>query len=659
MSRVRIRASALAACYAFYTLVTLGSTRAGSYIDPALLNMPWGNYSFTRDPWRGYLETVPAVDYLDGLGVVWNRSVPDRSADWTAAELSWAGFARVRVEMPWGAVRWDEKGLDAAAARRFASILEALRAHHLRPLILLNANHLDPCPVHWSQVVVRRDASAGSRTLNVTGSLSAVTAGHTTIMSLADSVKAGPIIVGYTHGTAPTLELSKPLSRSLKAGEKLRLATLKYLPLFGPGTPEFERTIAGWLRYVRLVADFTTEHYGDDFDVEMWNEYSFGSAFLDINNYMSPAPGGAPQPEPFHRGGRIWELADRTVRTLHDQHPRVKVIWGFSNTSFFHVATRDLPRGTDGQSYHPYGTGRRCYADIVKHRRRLLVDDKVPSGCIVEPEGSAHTWDQTESLMRLLAPQVRNSPPPGTRHFRHFISEHGFRPAEIGIVGPAAAARAKSKFLLRAPMFWLNKGISALYVYAVYETDPLGFGIFDADGGVSPAMRALHMLTRHLAAAEPISAPRRLTLSLDRSDGGAAADSERGETAPIDRVAILPFQVTDRRFALGVYVMTRDFPADLPPREHTLSISGVRGDGAAVSYYSPFTDSAEPVKVKARSDHSITVTVGVTDVPRLLEITEAAARAKPRIAQASEAAHESSQRALRCRPASHGSESPC
>ena len=50
---------------------TATSARAAPYTDPKLLEVPWGNYSFIRQGWRGYLETVPGTRYRDGLGVVW------------------------------------------------------------------------------------------------------------------------------------------------------------------------------------------------------------------------------------------------------------------------------------------------------------------------------------------------------------------------------------------------------------------------------------------------------------------------------------------------------------------------------------------------------------------------------------------------------------
>jgi hypothetical protein len=502
--------------------------------------------------------------------------------------------------------------------------LQALRAQGLRPLILLNANHLEPCPVKWRELIAVRNAAAGSRSLLAQGDLEGVEPLAASLMSLADGTSPGPLIERYSHEDPRVLELSKPLVRAVRAGERLKVAVLAYPPLHPVGTPEFERTVGGWLRYVALVATFVARHYGsDEFDVEIWNETTFGSGFLDIDNYRAPLSPSR-MPEPFHRGGRVWELAQRTVTALHRDHPDVRVIWGFSNTSFFHVSIPELPHGLDGQSYHPYGTGRRCPADLVRGRERFNLDGRVPPGCIVQPEGYAHGWQQTESLLRLIAPGVRETHPPGSDSFAHYITEHGFNPAELGITDSGDARVAKAKFLLRAPLLWLNKGLTGLYVYNAYGGDDLGFGLFERGGGVSGGLRALRRLTGRFAGATAIAAPRQLTLAVEReAAAGVTAGGNRGNVLPQqDAVALLPFQVNAHKFIVGAYVMTQDFPAALAAQPYVITISGVHGGRAAVTYYAPDADAIEPSPVVARNAQALSVRVALTDVPRLIEIEE-------------------------------------
>jgi hypothetical protein len=597
------------------------AVEAGSYTDPTLLDVPWGGFSFARQAWRGYLETVPAVDFLSGLGVVWSSSPPGKSPDRVAADLAWAGFERVRIEVPWGAVRADEDGFKDGAAAELSSKLRALKAHGLRPMILLNANHLEPCPAQWRELRVEQAAPAGSLAVVVSGDLRGIEPSRATLMSLADGVTPGPMIDGYSGDRLHTIALSKELPRAVREGEVLRLAVLAYAPLHPVGTPEFERTAAGWLRYVDLAAKLVERNYGPEFDVEIWNEFTFGSGFLSIDNYLSPQRRVA-GPEPFHEGGRIWELASRTVERLRERHPGALPIWGLSSTSFFHVPVADLPPGIAGQTYHPYGTGRLCFADAVKNKSQRLLDHDMPSGCITQPEGWALSWYQTESLVRLIAPGPRAARPRGSAAFAHFITEHGFRPDEVGIADARAAQRAKAKFLLRAPLLWLNKGIRALYVYDAYDGNALGCGMIDPNGDAGDALRALHNLTERLSAATEITEPRRLAIELARV-GAAAERTDAARSAPLDDlVAVLPFQLTDRAFALGAYVMTQNFPADLPPQPYAITVSGVRGEHAVVSAYSPESGTVEPVRVVARSEREIVVELELTDVPRLIEIDE-------------------------------------
>ena len=591
---------------------------AQPYTDPTLLEMPWGRYSFVRPAWRGYLETVPAVDYLQGLGVVWNRVPPGVSERELAERLAAAGFARVRLEIPWGSVDWDETRFIAADEARTARVLRALKEQGLRPLILLNANHLQPCPVQWRELTVLADAPAGSVELEARADLTGAAGYAATVMSLADGVEPGPLLEQASLEGGSRVQLSKGLPRPVRAGERLRVALLKYPPLHAVGSEEFERTAAGWLRYVALTSAFVAEHYGsDDVDFEIWNELTFGSAFLDAARYGARL---GEVPDLLQPGGRAHELARRTVQALAQHSPRSRVIWGFSNTTFFHVKVPDLPTGIHGQSYHPYGTGRRCFADLIRGKEALLLDDVVPPGCAVQPEGYAHSWSQTESLVRLIAPAARVIRPPGSTEFRHYITEHGVAPRELGITDASAAQRAKTKFLLRAPLLWLGKGITGLYVYGAFDGDNSGFGLLGERGEATPALAALQRLTRRLRDATPVAVPQPLMLAVERDP---AAPPELIAGAPQrDFVAVVPLQLDSRRFALAAYVMTQDFPRDLPEQPYFIEVTGLFEPRGAVTFYSPDTDTVAPVEIVSRGANGLRIRVGLTDVPRLIEIEQ-------------------------------------
>jgi hypothetical protein len=95
-------------------------------------------------------------------------------------------------------------------------------------------------------------------------------------------------------------DLSAPLSHEVPTG-KLALADLKYHPFSGTvledGTsnPFAEETVNGWRAYVATVCQTVKEDHGTEgrpdagFDLEVWNEYTFCSDFLDERCYYDPA----------------------------------------------------------------------------------------------------------------------------------------------------------------------------------------------------------------------------------------------------------------------------------------------------------------------------------------------------------------------------------
>jgi hypothetical protein len=600
---------------------TSAPQRPFRYVDPTQLALPFPYYSLVRQPWRAYLEATPAATYLNGLGVVWGGPVPGKSDAEVAAELAWAGFRRVRIEFPWSALRWDETGAQAQFSAQLTELLGALKASGLRPLILLNANHSAPCPLQTSAWRLASAARTGDREIQVAGSPTGIVPMFSMVSTLSTSGHAGPLVTGVSSNGV--LTLSRPLTSDLQANTPVGIARLKYEPLFPVGTQEFENTATGWLTYVAYVIHFMRQVYGPDFDLEMWNELTFGSDFLDVNHYFEP-PLTVEAVDFLHAGGSAWELARRTSAEVRQLDPAARLIWGFSNTTFFHTAVADLPPGFSGQSYHPYGVGPRCYAKLILGRERYNADGFVPAGCAIMPEGWAHTFQQTETLMRLLNPEARVAHPPGVGHFEHYMTEHGLSPAELGIHDQAQALRAKEKFLLRAPLLWLNKGISALYVYDSFDGDDAHFGVLQHDGGISPAMGALHRLVSRLGtgAAAPAT-PAALDASVEQLTGTSSVYPNDPDGRYVTRrqtVAVLPFALAPGKLAIAAYVMTENFPQDLAPQRYRITLRGLEGSKASVTCYDPMTDSSPNIAVNAHSAGQLSIDVQLTDTPRLLEI---------------------------------------
>lgn len=142
---------------------------------------------------------------------------------------------------------------------------------------------------------------------------------------------------------------------------------------------------------------------------------------------------------------------------------------------------------------------------------------------------------------------------------------------------------------------------------------------------------------------EPIVAPRRLSVLelweykprlMFAGDGSA----ERPHQWNRDWFALLPYQLTTKKFLVPYYVMTVDayFPWNrerdpfdperyaMPEQEFEVTIGNCAGSGAKVSAYDPLTNESVPVElVKDKcSANQLTVKLKTVDYPRFLLIEE-------------------------------------
>jgi hypothetical protein len=379
-----------------------------------------------------------------------------------------------------------------------------------------------------------------------------------------------------------------------------------------------------------------------DFEVEIWNELVFGSAFLSINSYYDPAK-VADDREILHEGGPAWELGRQTASQVKSHNPAARVIWGFSNTDFYHTAISELPAGVDGQSYHPYGTNRQQIPRDFppKDQHKLVVEKFIPHLTWCMPEGYAHLGTTIEQLIRgQLRPDLRAANvPPGSSAFSHYMTEHGFVAHEAGITRKEATQAYKAKAMLRALTFWLNKGISKMDIYTVYEAKDSETGILWSEPGPasygrggqpsrSPALAALKNLTRQFQGAEALTEPRKLQFGVTALHGQPVVFEGGWGHRPLyyrEMLALLPFQVNPHRFVVAGYVMSYDITRPPPAMTFRLRIEGVEGSTVKVRCYDPIRDSLVPHKEDARDGQSITLTLEQVEYPRLITLDEASA----------------------------------
>ena len=612
-----------------------------AYADPGLLaRLPFGSRSHWLQPWRAVSETVPASMLAQAIGAaVEDVTQPDHPA--VVENLARHGIRQLRLEIGWGEVDFSTESrlLNEGSVRR---LLFACRRARVRPLILLNAHHGRPTPFQRTEVHLISPVAAGDRSALVT-STAGVVPNRTGITDPVNNVMADLLV---TRAEAGSLQLSKPFPRALSAGSALELATLRYEPFSTPGTERNEATVAGWLRYVDLVSNFTGAVLdpagGQDrgFDLEVWNELTFGSRFLSIGNYYDPKP-----PDAQTQEEAIWaELPARTAAHMAANPARyagVALTNGFASTIPWVASSRQHPR-VSAVSKHPYPPVKQFPRDEETRLTALGRDAQPtrfePSYAAYFPEYSA-TAIQTETLLRdsidtpneiygvahgRLARQVDGRPAP----VDVWLTEIGVNPREVGIPDRQASERLKAKFYLRAGLFFTGIGVARTYLFNAIG--PVAeFGLVDAalPSASTPALRALARAIELICGSDegrPSRTPlRRLAFSVQPTTAASSALFAGDEGAGVpplqasDCLVLLPFQRASGCVTIVYYVMTRDVRTDWPPERMRVQIEGL-GPVEQVQASDPITGQNVFCAVVQREGQRLLLELEVTDTPRIL-----------------------------------------
>ena len=657
-------------------------TTSSPPIDPRQADIPFGYRSQWLQPWRGYLDTPPATTLRDGLGINFNPPTQGPLVADTLRLLARSGIRRARIELPWNAMDYEHPAqLSPAELPVFRAELLDMKQLGIRPLILLNSNSGGPTPSVPLPIRLVRPALAGSRTIVVDSSTARqIVPGRSGLD--APALQAGTLFTAV--GPGGVVRVSKPLASPLAAGAQAG-STLRYAPFAPPvllnGTPNpvFRQTMNGWLTYVAGVARWVKSTLGDTkFDLEVWNELSFGSEFLSQNAYYAPLPPGKPADLP------TLLLAD-TVRYLRNPSlglADVAITDGFASQTPFPAGSTSPP-GLSALSKHPY------QSQPLQFPQNQLISAIRPLDARAQPDysGGATTSDpardhfiphydaffpeyylsalQTETLTRDLSPQTseiygvrhgRFAAPAGGNPVGVWLTEMGTDLSRVGL-RPQAAGETKlgagdrehilAKATLRTYSAFINKGVSAVYLYAAFSPQ---FGLVDdafvnaAAAGRAPpesggvVLDALRRFAGTLADAQPIMhhRPLRLEQIADREQRVQfRGDGTAGHPSLYDRdvLAFLPFQLSTHSWIAPTYVMTRDIvhayrggtsPTrfDLPGEPFRIRVGGVDARTARVSLYDPLSNKAIPARIVTRSLDTVTIQLQVTDSPRMLRITD-------------------------------------
>jgi hypothetical protein len=638
-----------------------------SPIDPRQqTDLAFGDRSHWLQPWRAYLDTPPATRLRDAIGI--NFNVDPREADATAALLERSGFRRARLEISWDQIRLDDPDRMKSDST-LAALVGALKAHGIRPLILLNANHNGPGLARFFTAELARPAARGAREVRLTpATVRHVEDGHSGLNS-PDGKAADVLFTKVSASGRATL--SKPLPAALAAGPR-KAATLRYLP-FGPpeledgsSNPEFERTLDGWLRYVRAVVSQTRAVMGSqDFDVEVWNELSFGSDFLYQERYYDP-------PRERGKGDVTKELLKRTVAMLRGPDspaPKVGISDGFASQSPFPAPATD-PAGITALSKHPYYGLKRFPEDALfdatapldarghpsfqeeKHNGQIVRRDRfVPHYTAFFPEYIL-SGIQTEHMLRDISPittDVNGTPhgrkthPPGGPAPQVWITEANLDPTGADASNPGAVGsgpaerlaeperlRLQAKAALRYYTAFANKGVSAIDLFAAKDPalgliDPRFFTNLSGSGGPTPV--AVGRLARTLSGAQSLGRTRPLSLLAISEKGGDdqfKGDGTSAHPALTDRdvTAFFPFEVRPGRYVAAAYVMTRDLSQPYSETPFRFTIGNLDSKRLKVSAVDPMSGRSVHVSLVRRGHNRATVELPLTDYPRMITLDE-------------------------------------
>jgi len=638
---------------------------AGAYTSKKyLLDQPFGVNSQWIYPSRAYLTTVPASHFLQGIGVNFNPS--GENIDLVAQMLATHGFKRMRVEVDWGDLDYQTES-SVPSQPTLIAMLQAAQKWGLRPLIVLNANQGNPCP-HLSMVhTVTANAPQGATSVQLDGT-SDLIVGYSGISNLTSYTMNQVIVTGISGNT---VTLSQPLPVQLSAGQVIVMNTFKYVPFTVPDDPHYnaaqqQATMAGWLRYVLAISNIVSQYLGTKpgasdmgFDLELWNELTFGSQFLILPLYY----GQPPLPDSLTVGNALMTNTANLLTANAGQFGGVVLEDGFANENPFAAASLEPPRfGALGKHPYPvsatYPAGQEKVEAMLNALLGLEEYSFIPSYTGYMPEYYG-TGIQTETIIRDLAPITTSVY--GALHGQNarvvdgqvlpctvFITEIGIIPAAVGVMDTPTSQLMKAKGDSRMLVFFLNKGAGLVDLFAacgggdwdyqvlslLFEQYALTNSTYPADDTpyVSPALHVISEIVSQMENGLDTSLTQSKTRKLEvksirdsHNHYQFAGDGTPAHPPGYDReaFAFLPYQVNAHRFVIPYYVMTRNIAQPLTPESFKIKFTGVHAKGATVSVYDPLNDVSVPVVVDSAVGDEFTLSVTAADYPYLLIIDEA------------------------------------
>jgi hypothetical protein len=566
--------------------------------------VPFGQHSHYAQPWKAAPQTTPVAVFLNAIGMNYSSNT-----NWDSVSSI---VKNVRIEMSWANINWD----DTLNPQDFVARLTACKKYGIRPLILLNAHHGVPGPLKYSSLTLAAPLNVGDTTLTVTDA-SAVVLGHTGMSNIGDYLAMFPV---FTARAGNVLTLSVPSPIAYGNGTQITTDQLKYLPFTTQGSDEYNATITGWKKYVLTVATFvraTLETVGKEdggFDMECWNELTFGSNFLNAANYGLPA------------GPDMTNALIAATSEVFVDNPAVfagvGLGDGFSNTTPWPGASY-MPSAVTAIDKHPY-YGQKSYTNPDMSGSNLnqsyAHDTWAPTYTENFPEYYG-TLIQTETVLRDSGSIIDSSFSYAGIHGRFaqagktipvWITEYQYQPASV-----TGAPDEVAKAILRFFSFWPAQGVDKLQY-------------FNADNllGEPKALAGLLRIIVAMSAGRDDKAAERYLFIEDVADTHNnvqwAGDATHNPLYDRDVFAFLPYQVNAHRWIVLYYVMSRDCSKDLPAENFTVTLQGVTGQSVQVLSTDALTGEYVTVGVRQRgTDGTLTLDLPTTDGVRILTIDDA------------------------------------
>lgn len=661
---------------------------AGTLTDPFNQDqmMPFGERSFYLQPWRSYTDTFPATTMLNAVGINFNVAASDTSSVDAGAELLHAaGFTHARMGIPWNDMSYSNPGqINSYYMPSLTNELDQLKANGVRPLILLQSNDQIPTPVQSVTLNVTSAAPAGATTIQLDAASAALV--QPGLTGFNQYGMDGGVLITAVNGS-DVATLSQPLQSAIPTGETsaVDLAFQPFFPEYntdGSLNANNQSTMAGWLQYVAGVTQTVKSILGsDNFDVEVWNELTFGSDFLSASNYYNPAPQGS--------GNTDQELLQDTVAYIRNPAnglPDVGIGDGFANEEPWTSGSNEVA-GVTAIDKHPYQSAVQFPSQATfngvapldafgnvdgTEANGIWTDTYVPTFTMLFPEYYL-SGIGTETVTRDLAPFLsdvygtlhgRGTHPVGAAAPQMWVTEVNLDASTVNdtLTSPDGSATSpmsaadlshfEAKAILRYLASWVGKGTSVIDFYAADDgglslVDPSFWTAADATGSYpglaagGDTMVAVSRFLASMAGAQNLSQTNPITLDSISDYDGAYQFPGNGTAAypPLynrDMIGFFPFQVNAHKWVIPTYVMTLDLAtlynksasasdvtrADLPQEVYRFTLSGVNPATASASATDPLTGSSVPVKITGRGSNSISLEIPLTDYPRMLTLTD-------------------------------------